>query len=202
MKLVMSICEPRAGARLRQEDRRRLRRGGSKGPESSRRIPRRRGDVELAKGVIEWARPRSSSSRVCRSPMAHPGRQGHRSRVRERELVCLIGANGGGQDDDAEGITGLQPIKSGTIHYDGRTSPAAPFLSCAADCDGPRDAAFSERSPSRKIWPGRLHAQRSCGGPVRTSSACTDFPPLKERRTQTAEHSPAASSRCWRWVAR
>jgi ABC-type branched-subunit amino acid transport system ATPase component len=79
--------------------------------------------------------------------------------VRERELVCLIGANGAGKTTTLKGITGLQPIKSGSIHYDGRWFP--------------RDAASSERSPSRKIWPWaptRATITRRSGP---TSSACT-----------------------------
>ena len=39
--------------------------------------------------------------------------------VAQGELVCLIGANGAGKTTTLKGITGLQPIKSGTIHYAG-----------------------------------------------------------------------------------
>ena len=39
--------------------------------------------------------------------------------VARGELVCLIGANGAGKTTTLKGITGLQPIKSGTIHYAG-----------------------------------------------------------------------------------
>ena len=39
--------------------------------------------------------------------------------VAEGELVCLIGANGAGKTTTLKGITGLQPIKSGKIHYAG-----------------------------------------------------------------------------------
>jgi branched-chain amino acid transport system ATP-binding protein len=37
--------------------------------------------------------------------------------VADGELVCLIGANGAGKTTTLKGITGLQPISSGTIHY-------------------------------------------------------------------------------------
>ncbi|HVR94293.1 MAG TPA: ATP-binding cassette domain-containing protein, partial [Casimicrobiaceae bacterium] len=46
--------------------------------------------------------------------------------VRERELVCLIGANGAGKTTTLKGITGLQPIKSGSIHYDGQDITGKP----------------------------------------------------------------------------
>ncbi len=39
--------------------------------------------------------------------------------VAEGELVCLIGANGAGKTTTLKGITGLQPVKSGKIHYAG-----------------------------------------------------------------------------------
>src|SRR5271165_245602 len=39
--------------------------------------------------------------------------------VEQGELVCLIGANGAGKTTTLKGITGLQPVKSGKIHYAG-----------------------------------------------------------------------------------
>src|SRR5437764_12624517 len=41
-------------------------------------------------------------------------------------LVCLIGANGAGKTTTLKGITGLQPIKSGTIHYAGEDITGRP----------------------------------------------------------------------------
>ena len=46
--------------------------------------------------------------------------------VRQGELVCLIGANGAGKTTTLKGITGLQPIKSGTIHYNGANITGKP----------------------------------------------------------------------------
>src|SRR5438034_409855 len=37
--------------------------------------------------------------------------------VEQGELVCLIGANGAGKTTTLKGITGLQPVKSGSIRY-------------------------------------------------------------------------------------
>ena len=39
--------------------------------------------------------------------------------VDKGELVCLIGTNGAGKTTTLKGITGLQPVKAGTIRYDG-----------------------------------------------------------------------------------
>jgi branched-chain amino acid transport system ATP-binding protein len=39
--------------------------------------------------------------------------------VARGELVCLIGANGAGKTTTLKGICGLQPVSSGTIHYEG-----------------------------------------------------------------------------------
>jgi branched-chain amino acid transport system ATP-binding protein len=39
--------------------------------------------------------------------------------VAQGELVCLIGANGAGKTTTLKGITGLQPVKGGSIHYNG-----------------------------------------------------------------------------------
>src|SRR5947207_3293895 len=42
------------------------------------------------------------------------------------ELVCLIGANGAGKTTTLKGICGMLPIKSGSIHYDGRDVTGKP----------------------------------------------------------------------------
>ena len=40
--------------------------------------------------------------------------------------MSLIGANGAGKTTTLKGITGLQPIKSGSIHYDGQDITGKP----------------------------------------------------------------------------
>src|ERR1700693_5691724 len=47
-------------------------------------------------------------------------------RVSAGELVCLIGANGAGKTTTLKGITGLQPVKSGAIRYDGEDITGKP----------------------------------------------------------------------------
>jgi len=46
--------------------------------------------------------------------------------VGQGELVCLIGANGAGKTTTLRGITGLEPVKSGTIHYNGEDITGKP----------------------------------------------------------------------------
>src|SRR5205823_14860929 len=46
--------------------------------------------------------------------------------VDQGELVCLIGANGAGKTTTLKGITGLQPVKSGSIHYNGEDITGKP----------------------------------------------------------------------------
>jgi branched-chain amino acid transport system ATP-binding protein len=46
--------------------------------------------------------------------------------VRQGELVCLIGANGAGKTTTLKGITGLQPVSSGQILYDGQDITGRP----------------------------------------------------------------------------
>ena len=46
--------------------------------------------------------------------------------VDKGELVCLIGANGAGKTTTLKGITGLQPVKAGTIRYDGQNVTGRP----------------------------------------------------------------------------
>ena len=46
--------------------------------------------------------------------------------VAQGELVCLIGANGAGKTTTLQGITGLQPVKSGTIRYAGEDITGKP----------------------------------------------------------------------------
>ena len=46
--------------------------------------------------------------------------------VEHGELVCLIGANGAGKTTTLKGITGLQPVKGGSIHYEGEDITGRP----------------------------------------------------------------------------
>jgi branched-chain amino acid transport system ATP-binding protein len=46
--------------------------------------------------------------------------------VGKGELVCLIGANGAGKTTTLKGICGTQPVRSGTVRYDGEDITGMP----------------------------------------------------------------------------
>src|SRR6266567_2773095 len=106
---------PGAGPRLRQEDRRRDRCRRAERSDGDRRVSRRRGRARA-----EGRQVTSPLLELKSLQVAYGGIQAVKGIdlvVRERELVCLIGANGAGKTTTLKGITGLQPVKSGTIRY-------------------------------------------------------------------------------------
>ena len=109
--------------------------------------------------------------------------------VAEAELVCLIGANGAGKTTTLKGITGLQPIKSGTIHYAGEDITGKPAFQLVRK-------GLSMVPEGRGVF-GALTIEENLamGAYARDDRAAikTDvervfglFPRLKERRKQTA----------------
>ncbi len=126
--------------------------------------------------------------------------------VAEGELVCLIGANGAGKTTTLKGITGLQPVKSGSIHYDGEDITGKPAfelvrkgLSMVPEGRGVFGALTIEenlamgaytRNDKRRDRPRRRARVHAVSAPARNGAG---RPPARSR---------AASSRCWRWVAR
>ena len=46
--------------------------------------------------------------------------------VQEGQIVALLGANGAGKTTTLKGITGLQPVKGGTIRYAGKNITGRP----------------------------------------------------------------------------
>ncbi len=92
------------------------------------------------------------------------------------ELVCLIGTNGAGKTTTLKGITGLQPVKAGTIRYAGENVTGRPAFELVRQ--GPRDGARGPRRVRRaddrgEPRDGRLHPERPGRDPARTSSACS-----------------------------
>jgi branched-chain amino acid transport system ATP-binding protein len=109
--------------------------------------------------------------------------------VRERELVCLIGANGAGKTTTLKGITGLQPVKSGSIHYDGQNITGRPAfqlvrrgLSMVPEGRGVFGALTIEENLAMGAY------TRSDRAAIRSDidRVYGLFPRLKKRRTQTA----------------
>ena len=109
--------------------------------------------------------------------------------VREGELVCLIGANGAGKTTTLKGITGLQPVKSGSIHYDGQNITGKPAfqlvrrgLAMVPEGRGVFGALTIEENLAMGAY------TRSDRAAIRSDIERVYglFPRLKERRTQTA----------------
>lgn len=46
--------------------------------------------------------------------------------VQSGELICLIGANGAGKSTALKALAGIQPVASGSIHYDGHSITRVP----------------------------------------------------------------------------
>ena len=109
--------------------------------------------------------------------------------VDEGELVCLIGANGAGKTTTLKGITGLQPIKSGKIHYAGEDITGKPAFQLVRK-------GLSMVPEGRGVF-GALTIEENLamGAYARDDRAAIKddiervfglFPRLKERRKQTA----------------
>jgi branched-chain amino acid transport system ATP-binding protein len=109
--------------------------------------------------------------------------------VDQGELVCLIGANGAGKTTTLKGITGLQPVKSGKIHYAGEDITGKPAFQLVRK-------GLSMVPEGRGVF-GALTIEENLamGAYARDDrSAIKDdvervfalFPRLKERRKQTA----------------
>jgi branched-chain amino acid transport system ATP-binding protein len=110
-------------------------------------------------------------------------------RVGHGELVCLIGANGAGKTTTLKGVTGLQPVKSGSIHYDGEDITGKPAFALVRK-------GLSMVPEGRGVFGGlSIDENLSMGAYTRTDHARIRedvdrvfalFPRLKERRKQTA----------------
>jgi branched-chain amino acid transport system ATP-binding protein len=109
--------------------------------------------------------------------------------VEQGELVCLIGANGAGKTTTLKGITGLQPIKSGKIHYAGEDITGKPAFQLVRK-------GLSMVPEGRGVF-GALTIEENLamGAYARDDRAAIKddiervfglFPRLKERRKQTA----------------
>ena len=109
--------------------------------------------------------------------------------VGKGELVCLIGANGAGKTTTLKGITGLQPVKGGTVRYAGEETTGRPAFELVR-----RGLAMVPEG--RGVF-GALTIEENLamGAYVRHDTAAIRadiehvfglFPRLKERRRQTA----------------
>jgi branched-chain amino acid transport system ATP-binding protein len=105
------------------------------------------------------------------------------------ELVCLIGTNGAGKTTTLKGITGLQPVKAGTIRYAGENVTGRPSFELVRK-------GLAMVPEGRGVF-GALTIEENLtmGAYVRNDDAAVRedverlyglFPRLKERRKQTA----------------
>src|SRR5450432_3244530 len=109
--------------------------------------------------------------------------------VAQGELVALIGANGAGKTTTLKGITGLQPVKAGSIHYNGNDITGKPAFQLVRD-------GLAMVPEGRGVF-GALTIEENLamGAYVRNDRVAIRqdiervfelFPRLKERRRQTA----------------
>ena len=109
--------------------------------------------------------------------------------VGQGELVCLIGANGAGKTTTLKGITGLEPVKSGSIHYNGEDITGRPAfqlvrkgLSMVPEGRGVFGALTIEENLAMGAYARSDHAAIKQD----VERVFHLFPRLKERRKQTA----------------
>ena len=109
--------------------------------------------------------------------------------VRQGELVCLIGANGAGKTTTLKGITGLQPIKSGTIHYNGANitgKPAFQLVRQGLSMVPEGRGVFGALTIEENLAMGAYTRNDTAQVKEDVERVFALFPRLKERRKQTA----------------
>jgi branched-chain amino acid transport system ATP-binding protein len=109
--------------------------------------------------------------------------------VARGELVCLIGANGAGKTTTLKGICGLQPVSSGTIHYEGEdvTGRRAFELVRRGLAMVPEGrGVFGALTIEENLAMGAYARNDRAGVRSDVDRVFTLFPRLAERRRQTA----------------
>ncbi|MCK9917736.1 ABC transporter ATP-binding protein [Microbacteriaceae bacterium K1510] len=109
--------------------------------------------------------------------------------VRKGETVALIGANGAGKSTTLRAISGLLPVRSGSVHWEGK-----PIANLASDRI--LAAGIAHCPEERHVWPQMTVAENVSLGAYLCSSkaevqrrmaiAFHRFPRLKERAHQLA----------------
>jgi branched-chain amino acid transport system ATP-binding protein len=109
--------------------------------------------------------------------------------VGEGELVCLIGANGAGKTTTLKGICGLQPVKSGSIHYAGGSivgRPAFELVRKGLAMVPEGRGVFGALTIEENLAMGAYIRSDTAGVRSDVERVFGLFPRLKERRRQTA----------------
>jgi branched-chain amino acid transport system ATP-binding protein len=105
------------------------------------------------------------------------------------ELVCLIGANGAGKTTTLKGICGLQPVKSGSIHYAGESivgRPAFELVRKGLAMVPEGRGVFGALTIEENLAMGAYIRSDAAGVRADVERVFELFPRLKERRRQTA----------------
>ena len=105
------------------------------------------------------------------------------------ELVCLIGANGAGKTTTLKGICGLQPVKSGSIHYAGESivgRPAFELVRKGLAMVPEGRGVFGALTIEENLAMGAYIRSDAAGVRADVERVFGLFPRLKERRRQTA----------------
>ena len=109
--------------------------------------------------------------------------------VAHGELVCLIGANGAGKTTTLKGVTGLQPVKGGSIHYDGENitgKPAFQLVRKGLSMVPEGRGVFGALTVDENLAMGAYTRDDSASIRQDVERVFHLFPRLKERRRQTA----------------
>ncbi len=109
--------------------------------------------------------------------------------VAQGELVCLIGANGAGKTTTLKGITGLQPVKSGKIHYAGADitgKPAFQLVRRGLSMVPEGRGVFGALTIEENLAMGAYTRDDRQAVKADVERVFALFPRLKERRKQTA----------------
>ena len=118
--------------------------------------------------------------------------------VEKGQIVTLIGANGAGKSTTLRTISGLVPVKSGTITYDGNVISGQQPQQIVAQglCMVPE---------GRRVFPNlTVYENLRIGAYLRKDDIAADvdhvyqlFPRLKKDTGSLPEHFRAVNSRCW-----
>jgi branched-chain amino acid transport system ATP-binding protein len=109
--------------------------------------------------------------------------------VQQGELVCLIGANGAGKSTALKALAGIQPVASGSIHYDGSAITRMPThlrvrkgISLVPEGRG----IFARLSVFENLQLGAYARADASGVSQDLDYVLSLFPRLAERRRQIA----------------
>ena len=130
--------------------------------------------------------------------------------VEEGEIVTLIGANGAGKTTTLKTISGLRPVRAGTVvlrrpgHHRRCRRTSGPVLGISQSPEG--RGCFPGMTVSENLDMGayaRAGPQDQQGHRA-TATGCSTCSPGCKERTHPGRRArcPAASSRCWPSAAR